>query len=342
MPRITITAGGETKTVDYVTPSSAVSPFHRVGISSSRQGLNAGESHKRQACLDRHDEMAAQLGITPAAMRAASGRHVYDTSNNPVANANSVGVFANVVADDYGCVMLTTSQWSDLAGVAAGNYDATIRSFIASLAAAPIKVVWNVKHEPQNNQYTAAQESSWRQVQARMAWLVAERNDPDVHYTDCHIPGSSDTPAWDWLPELKALRPGDWQAINARTYLGMDPYPEVGFDSGVHVVQTLAKKIAGPVAYHRGRGRTGPLCLPEVGLFNWCIAHAEPYTLTAAQQAQRLHDQLWTWGQANNLAAYFYYDVADLNDADVRDSSRTLDSPAELLEYARLARGDFY
>lgn len=336
---------GTTIPIDPPTPTPDIPAMHRIGISSSRQGLNSGETHKRQATMDRYAEMATQLGITAAQMRALGGRHVYDTNQAPVSNAMSIGVFNNCVSDGYGTIMLTSSRWNDTAGAAAGNHDNTIRACLDSLSNSGAKVVWNVKHEPSNNGMSATEEGHWRQIQARVAWLVHEHGDPNVHYTDCHIPMAADQQAWNWMPELQALRPGDWQAINDRTYLGLDPYPEVGIDGGEpdgHKIQTILQKCGGAITAQRGWGRTGPICLPEVAFFNWCVGHSETYTLTAAEQAQRMHDELWTWGQANQLLSYFYYDVTDLNDADVRDSSRTIDSPDELLEYARLMRGDYY
>lgn len=329
--------------IETVPATSGVPPaLHRVGMSSSRLGLNTSEQNKRDACFERHTQMAAQLGITATQMRNLGGRHVYDTSNGPVSNAMNIGVFANCVNDGYGNILLTSSQWSDWQGVAVGNYDATIRSFLQSLAASGRKVIWNAEHEPSNNSFTTTQEANWRKLQARMAWLVWELNSPNVHYTDCHIPGDADMAAWQWMNELKALRPNDWAAISARTFLGMDPYPEVGYNAPNHTVQTISQKCQSGINYQRNAGRTGPLMLCEVGLFNWCIAHSEPYTLNAAQQAQRLHDQLWTWGQANNLLAYFYFDTSDETDADIRDTQRTLNTPEELLEYGKLIRGDYY
>lgn len=320
-------------------PTGNLPAMHRVGISSSRQGLNAGETHKRAETLTRYQQFANQLGITATQMKKSGGRHVYDTTNNPVPNVMSIGVFENCVEDGYGCVMLTSSRWSDMAGAANGSYDTTIKNCLASMSAQNIKVVWNVKHEPSNNGWSAAEAASWRKLQARMAWLVFAHNDPNIHYTDCHIPMAGDEAQWNWMQELKDLRPSDWQSINARTYIGMDPYPEIGSGG---TLQTIKQKVGPAMTYLRAQGRTGPLCLPEVALFNWVISSSSTGPLTPAQQAQRIHDELWTWGQQNRLLSYFYYDVADLNDSDVRDSSRMLENNQELLEYAKLIRGDYY
>lgn len=339
--RVTDSSGNSvTKTIDLVVNQPPTNPnFYRVGISSSRQGLSGGETHKRAETNERYAEMAAQVGVTATALKRAGGRHVYDQSNNPVSNVMSVGVFANCVADGFGTVMFTSSQWQDMAGVAAGNHDATIKACLNSMSAQNVKVIWNVKHEPSNNGWGAAEEALWRKIQARMAWLVAAHNDPDILYSDCHIPMAADEAKWNWMPELKALRPNDWEDINARTYLGLDPYPEIGSGG---TLQTIQSKCGKAITAQRGWGRTGPICLPEVAFFNWVIATSSTGPLTAAQQAQRLHDQLWTWGQANNLQAYFYFDVASLTDSDVRDSSRTLDTAPELKEYANLILGTYF
>lgn len=340
-----------TKTIqvdDTQTGGGTLPSFHRIGISSSRQGLSAGETHKRQACLDRHAEMAAQLGITAAAMRKLSGRHVYDQSNSTPARMTDIGVFNNCVQDGYGSVMLTSSTWSNHTAIANGTADTALNNFFNSVPN-NINVVFNWEHEASNNAQNgnwpanAAEELEWRKGTARIAWLIWKLNKPNLHYTDCHIPQNADEAKWNWIPELKTLAPNDWQAVNARTYIGLDPYPEVGFSGGQHTLQTLQSKCGAALTYLRNTaGRTGPVILNEVGLYNWCIAHSEPYTLTFAQQAQRLHDELWTWGQKNRLLAYYYYDVSNENDADVRDTERTLNSPAELLEYAKLIRGDYY
>ena len=314
------------------------SGLHFVGISSSREGLEGGETHKRAETMERYDEMAAEIGVTGAALRAVGGRHVYDTSNTPQNALSKIAAASHVVSDGFGIMMLTSSQWTGvMAGLAAGSYDSTITALWDSKPDTMI-LIHNVFHEPSNNGWSSTQMAQWRQIQARLARLAWLRDDDTVYYTTCYIPAHM-TEDWNWIPELEALDPANADAISARTFLGLDPYPQFDTDG---TPQTLAGRCNTPMTYWRSRGHTGPLCFPEVALFHWKGADVggSPVSQTGAQQAARLHDELVTWGLANGLAAYFYFDVSAPDSP--RSQTRHLNTPEELEEYGKQIRGDYW
>lgn len=311
---------------------------HNVGLSASTLGLNGSETSKRQATMDIYAHMASELGITAASMRDLGGRHVYDTNNSINNRMDGVGVVQNCVDDGYGYMMVTSSQWGDAAGRADGSLDSQLASFYAGRPTG-MKIIHNIDHEPENDGKTATEQAQWRMIQARAARMVWQIDDPNLYYSSCYIPGSF-AAAWDWIPELQALDPANADEIAARTYLGMDPYPEIGTKNGQPYIQTVEDKCRGAINFYSARGQTGKLMFPEVGLFNWRIATDTTYTLTAAQQAQRLHDDLWTWGQANDLHSYYYFSVTDISNP--RGDSRYLETDEECLEYGKLIRGDYY
>src|SRR5690606_19327818 len=112
---------------------------------------------------------------------------------------------------------------------------------------------------------------------------------------------------------------------------GLDPYPEME-NNGV-TMQTLEGRCRAALNDYKSWGFTR-FMMPEVAFFNYKANESGPGSLTAAQQAKRLRDELWVWARANDFESFCYFDVT--SDNNPRGDSRTLDTTEEQLQYAKI------
>lgn len=293
------------------------------GLDRCGSGLNAPDATKKADTLARIQQIATAMGKTAAQVRAATMYHTY--------NAGITWGVPPMVqwANDQGFQGCMVNQKPDISTGANGGLDAQFTSYLKLLSALNMNICVVMQHEPENNGWSQAQATQWCQMTARFLNITYDHGDPNMIYSTCHIPASAGTPRtwWNVQPALRALVGNTKaQAIQDASFCGLDPYP--GAEA------TLEKTCRAAITDFKSWGWTR-FSMPEVGLFNWIGKNpGTPGGLTAAQQAQRLYDELWVWAKANGFECFNYFDFSSAGDA--RSQSRTIDTPEEQLQFGKI------
>ena len=307
------------------------------GIARSVAGLNAGASSKESATLQRIDQMAAQAGVTSAALRSQMFWHWFEgapnwspASEGPVQWAKSNGFKGLVHNMQMGDANL--QAWAN------GDLDQKFRDYLAEWQTVGLKVIVIMSHEPENNTgWTSTEAALWSKGTARYMKITYELNDPDIYYATCYIPNPNklSRSLFNPRPDLNTLcgTTAAAQKVMDRTLCGHDPYPIIRQDD---TIQYLRYICSASLSDYKTWGFSH-FYMPEVAMFNWNDKLNRIGPLTAAQQAKRLYDDLWVWARQQGYVGFNYFDYTDVNNA--RGDSRTLETAEEQLQMAKIILG---